>query len=74
MELDTCTSKEMHLQLCLKRKLSEMSEHNISQQRKNNFAFNDVVLLFLVNILKNTLPILEGKRGKGTALRKRRTV
>lgn len=51
-----------------------MSERNISQKRKNNFAFNDVVLLFLVNILKTTLPILEGKRGKGSALRKRRAV
>lgn len=51
-----------------------MSEHNISQKRKNNFAFNDVVLLFLVNIVNNTLPVLEGKRGKGTALRKCRTV
>lgn len=51
-----------------------MSEHNISQKRKNNFAFNDVVLFFLVNTLKTTLPILEGKKGKGTALRKYRTV
>lgn len=51
-----------------------MSDHNISQRKKNNFAFNDVVLLFLVNILKTTLPVSEGKRGKGTALRKRRAV
>lgn len=51
-----------------------MSGHNISQMRKNNFAFNDVVLLFLVNMLKTTLPILEGKRGKGTAFRKHRAV
>lgn len=51
-----------------------MPEHNISQKRKKNLAFNDVVLLFLVNILKTTLTILEGKRGKGTALRKHRAV
>lgn len=68
MELDTYTSKEMHLQLCLRRKLSEMSEPNISQQRKNNFAFNDVVLLFLVNMLKIHYQFWRAKGERGLHL------